>query len=116
MQDDSDKEPRPVSDLFEDLESLGVNAALRLHFDDDALIEPFVIDAMNQFINIHDYAHYDVKFEPPTIDDLREIITLNMSADVSDDMEEIFQEWIGDIVMLLATGTINLDEFIDFTA
>ncbi len=116
MQDDNDDGPRPVSDLFETLESLGVNAALRLCIDDDILVEPFVTDAMIQFVNIHEYALYDDKFEPPTIDDLCDIVILNMTLPVNPVIKDTFQEWIGDVIMLLATGAINLDEFIDFSA
>jgi len=115
MQDDSEDGPRSVSDLFEILESIGVNAALRLSFDDDALVEPFVTDALTQFVNIHEYAFYDDKFEPPTIDDLCDIITLNMTSTVGPDIKNAFQEWIGDVIVLLAAGTVDLDEFIDFS-
>jgi hypothetical protein len=71
---------------------------------------------MTQFVNIHEYAFYDDKFEPPTIDDLCDIVILNMTLSVDPDIKSIFQEWIGDVIMLLATGAINLDEFIDFSA
>jgi hypothetical protein len=112
MPHETKQEVKTIEELYEQLESIGVNAELHIHFNDEVLTESFVSDALEQFISIHEYAIYDKDFEPDGIEELKDIIALNMNTEVSSYEEEVFERWVGDFVVLLATGAVNLDEYI----
>lgn len=112
MQHEIEQEVKTVEALYEQLESIGVNAELHIHFNDEVLTESFVSDALEQFISIHEYAIYDKNFEPEGIEELKDIVSLNMNTEVSVHEELVFERWVGDFVVLLATGAINLDEYV----
>lgn len=106
-------EPKTLEELYELTELLGANAEIHCLLDDIGTSKKLIVDALGQFVSVHEYAKYDPTFEPETIDELREIISINMNVQVRPEFELEFERWVGDIVMLLATGAIDLNEYIE---
>ena len=95
-------ESKTLECLYELTEQLGANAEIHCLLDDMVASEQLIMDALGQFVSIHEYAKYDPTFEPETIDELREIISINMKQQIKPDFEFEFERWVGDIVVLHA--------------
>jgi len=102
-----------LSEVFEEVDALGVNAYFYAAVADLNAAHAIAFDALNQLVNIHVYAFYDKDFEVEDEQNLYDIIELNMIHKLEGDVLSALHNWITDMVMLLATGAVSLDGFID---
>ena len=102
-----------LSEVFEEVDAIGVNAYFYAVVDDLCTARDIAFDALSQLANIHVYAFYDKNFEVEDEQNLYDIIELNMVHKLEGDALKALHNWITDVVMLLATGAISLDKFID---
>ena len=102
-----------LEDVFNEIDSIGINAYFYAAFDDPKQATDIIFDALIQITNIHVYASYDHDFEVDDADQLHEIVHLNMANDLHGESLMALHSWIDDVVMNLAVGAISLDGFIE---
>ena len=102
-----------LEDVFNEIDSIGINAYFYAAFDDQKQATDIIFDALTQITNIHVYASYDHNFEVDDAEQLYEIVHLNMTNDLHGKSLMALHSWIDDVVMNLAIGAISLDGFIE---
>jgi len=101
-----------LEEVFNEIDSIGINAHFYAVLENIDEATNIILDALTQIVNIHIYASYDPSFEVVDNENFYEIIHLNMTNKLDDNVLEALHSWIDDIVMNLAIGAICLDRFI----
>jgi hypothetical protein len=102
-----------LEELFDEIDSVGINAYFYAIIDDISAAREIIFDALRQMANVHVYASYDDSFEVNDPQQLYEIIQLNMKSELGEAAVSALHNWIDDVVMHLAVGAVSLDRFIE---
>jgi len=104
-----------LEELFDEIDSAGINAYFYAAVDDTSDAREIIFDALRQMVNVHVYASYDDSFEVDDSQQLYEIIQLNMRSELGEVTVSALHSWIDDVVMQLAVGAVSLDRFIEIS-